>query len=61
MKGLNLPSQKALEERQMFPNLNDFMFLFSVGVHRPSQTSDVSGFYSLPPSGVGQVTPSMGW
>uniref|UniRef100_A0ABM5FLG8 Transcription factor 7 isoform X13 n=1 Tax=Pogona vitticeps TaxID=103695 RepID=A0ABM5FLG8_9SAUR len=31
------------------------------GVHRPSQTSDVSGFYSLPPSGVGQVTPSMGW
>ncbi|XP_062976812.1 transcription factor 7 isoform X3 [Elgaria multicarinata webbii] len=31
------------------------------GVHRPSQTSDISGFYSLPPSGVGQITPSMGW
>ncbi|XP_042308426.1 transcription factor 7 isoform X2 [Sceloporus undulatus] len=31
------------------------------GVHRPSQTSDISGFYSLPPGGVGQITPSMGW
>ncbi|XP_070793406.1 transcription factor 7 [Pituophis catenifer annectens] len=31
------------------------------GVHRPSQTSDISGFYSLPPSGVGQITPSVGW
>ncbi|XP_053150749.1 transcription factor 7 isoform X7 [Hemicordylus capensis] len=31
------------------------------GTHRPSQTSDISGFYSLPPSGVGQITPSMGW
>ncbi|XP_034961342.1 transcription factor 7 isoform X6 [Zootoca vivipara] len=31
------------------------------GVHRTSQTSDISGFYSLPPSGVGQITPSMGW
>ncbi|XP_048717793.1 transcription factor 7 isoform X3 [Lepidochelys kempii] len=31
------------------------------GVHRPSQTSDIPGFYSLPPSGVGQITPSMGW
>ncbi|XP_044310135.1 transcription factor 7 isoform X1 [Varanus komodoensis] len=31
------------------------------GVHRPSQTSDISGFYSLPPSGVGQITPTMGW
>ncbi|XP_061473075.1 transcription factor 7 isoform X3 [Rhineura floridana] len=31
------------------------------GIHRPSQTSDISGFYSLPPSGVGQITPSMGW
>nr|XP_060621248.1 transcription factor 7 isoform X2 [Anolis sagrei ordinatus] len=31
------------------------------GVHRPSQTSDISGFYSLPASGVGQITPSMGW
>ncbi|KAF7249227.1 Lymphoid enhancer-binding factor 1 [Varanus komodoensis] len=30
------------------------------GVHRPSQTSDISGFYSLPPSGVGQITPTMG-
>ncbi|KAK2510242.1 Tcf7 [Columba guinea] len=31
------------------------------GVHRPSQTSDIPGFYPLPPSGVGQITPSMGW
>ncbi|XP_070595346.1 transcription factor 7 isoform X4 [Erythrolamprus reginae] len=31
------------------------------GVHRPSQTSDISGFYSLPPTGVGQITPSVGW
>ncbi|XP_039341185.1 transcription factor 7 isoform X6 [Mauremys reevesii] len=31
------------------------------GVHRPSQTSDIPGFYSLPPGGVGQITPSMGW
>ncbi|XP_075756492.1 transcription factor 7 isoform X3 [Pelodiscus sinensis] len=31
------------------------------GVHRPSQTSDISSFYSLPPGGVGQITPSMGW
>ncbi|XP_054833442.1 transcription factor 7 isoform X3 [Eublepharis macularius] len=31
------------------------------GVHRPAQTSDISGFYSLPPGGVGQITPSMGW
>ncbi|NWR41409.1 TF7L2 factor, partial [Regulus satrapa] len=31
------------------------------GVHRPSQTSDISGFYPLPPGGVGQITPSMGW
>ncbi|XP_058027803.1 transcription factor 7-like isoform X3 [Ahaetulla prasina] len=31
------------------------------GVHRPPQTSDISGFYSLPPSGVGQITPSVGW
>uniref|UniRef100_A0A803TGJ4 Transcription factor 7 n=1 Tax=Anolis carolinensis TaxID=28377 RepID=A0A803TGJ4_ANOCA len=31
------------------------------GVHRPSQTSDIPGFYSLPPTGVGQITSSMGW
>ncbi|XP_043346756.1 transcription factor 7 isoform X4 [Dermochelys coriacea] len=31
------------------------------GVHRPSQTSDIPGFYSLPPGGVGQITPSVGW
>uniref|UniRef100_A0A493T955 Transcription factor 7 n=1 Tax=Anas platyrhynchos platyrhynchos TaxID=8840 RepID=A0A493T955_ANAPP len=31
------------------------------GVHRPSQTSDIPGFYPLPPAGVGQITPSMGW
>ncbi|XP_077182958.1 transcription factor 7 isoform X6 [Paroedura picta] len=31
------------------------------GVHRPAQTSDIPGFYSLPPGGVGQITPSMGW
>ncbi|XP_072203976.1 transcription factor 7 isoform X2 [Excalfactoria chinensis] len=30
-------------------------------VHRPSQTSDIPGFYPLPPAGVGQITPSMGW
>ncbi|XP_041657135.1 transcription factor 7 isoform X3 [Cheilinus undulatus] len=29
------------------------------GVHRQSQ--DLSGYYSLPPGGVGQITPSMGW
>ncbi|XP_078509294.1 transcription factor 7 isoform X2 [Lissotriton helveticus] len=31
------------------------------GVHRPSQSPDLSGFYSLPPGSVGQMTPSMGW
>ncbi|NXX40631.1 LEF1 factor, partial [Tricholaema leucomelas] len=31
------------------------------GVHRPSQTSDIPGFYPLPPAGVGQITPPMGW
>ncbi|KAJ8266880.1 hypothetical protein GJAV_G00135740 [Gymnothorax javanicus] len=30
------------------------------GVHR-HQTQDLSGFYSLPPGGVGQIPPSMGW
>ncbi|XP_076024263.1 transcription factor 7 isoform X4 [Genypterus blacodes] len=30
------------------------------GVHRP-QSQDLSGFYSLPPGGVGQISPSMGW
>uniref|UniRef100_A0A1A8FRS8 Transcription factor 7 (T-cell specific, HMG-box) n=2 Tax=Nothobranchiidae TaxID=405002 RepID=A0A1A8FRS8_9TELE len=29
------------------------------GVHRQSQ--DISGYYSLPPGGVGQITPSMSW
>uniref|UniRef100_A0A8C6SZE0 Transcription factor 7 n=1 Tax=Neogobius melanostomus TaxID=47308 RepID=A0A8C6SZE0_9GOBI len=29
------------------------------GVHR--QPQDLSGYYSLPPGGVGQITPSMGW
>ncbi|XP_072302141.1 transcription factor 7 isoform X1 [Eucyclogobius newberryi] len=29
------------------------------GVHR--QTQDLSGYYPLPPGGVGQITPSMGW
>nr|XP_033783206.1 transcription factor 7 isoform X2 [Geotrypetes seraphini] len=31
------------------------------GVHRPSQSPDMPGFYSLPANGVGQITPSMGW
>uniref|UniRef100_A0A8C4JUX4 Transcription factor 7 n=1 Tax=Dromaius novaehollandiae TaxID=8790 RepID=A0A8C4JUX4_DRONO len=35
--------------------------LLLLGVHRPSQTSDIPGFYPLPPGGVGQITPSMGW
>ncbi|XP_059912457.1 transcription factor 7 [Gadus macrocephalus] len=30
------------------------------GVHRP-QSQDLSGFYSLPPGSVGQISPSMGW
>ncbi|XP_030216090.1 transcription factor 7 isoform X7 [Gadus morhua] len=30
------------------------------GVHRP-QSQDISGFYSLPPGSVGQISPSMGW
>uniref|UniRef100_A0A8C8IYR3 HMG box domain-containing protein n=1 Tax=Oncorhynchus tshawytscha TaxID=74940 RepID=A0A8C8IYR3_ONCTS len=30
------------------------------GVHRP-QSQDISGFYSLPQGGVGQMPPSMGW
>ncbi|XP_034033859.1 transcription factor 7 isoform X3 [Thalassophryne amazonica] len=30
------------------------------GVHR-HQSQDLSGFYSLPPGGVSQITPSMGW
>ncbi|XP_053150744.1 transcription factor 7 isoform X3 [Hemicordylus capensis] len=47
MRGLKLRRTEA------FPKLSS--------THRPSQTSDISGFYSLPPSGVGQITPSMGW
>ncbi|XP_075457287.1 transcription factor 7 isoform X2 [Ascaphus truei] len=31
------------------------------GVHRPSQTPDIPAFYSIPPGGVGQISPSMGW
>ncbi|XP_015205007.1 transcription factor 7 isoform X7 [Lepisosteus oculatus] len=30
------------------------------GVHRPP-SQEISGFYSLPPAGVGQITPSMSW
>ncbi|XP_053298433.1 transcription factor 7 isoform X6 [Pleuronectes platessa] len=30
------------------------------GVHR-HQSQDLSGYYSLPPGGVGQISPSMGW
>ncbi|XP_029303885.1 transcription factor 7 isoform X7 [Cottoperca gobio] len=30
------------------------------GIHR-HQSQDLSGYYSLPPGGVGQITPSMGW
>ncbi|CAL8279744.1 unnamed protein product [Arctogadus glacialis] len=30
------------------------------GVHR-HQSQDLSGFYSLPPGSVGQISPSMGW
>ncbi|XP_063750693.1 transcription factor 7 isoform X7 [Eleginops maclovinus] len=30
------------------------------GVHR-HQSQDLSGYYSLPPGGVGQIAPSMGW
>ncbi|KAM9729427.1 transcription factor 7 isoform 3-T3 [Menidia menidia] len=30
------------------------------GVHR-HQSQDISGYYSLPPGGVGQITPSMSW
>ncbi|XP_075200593.1 transcription factor 7 isoform X2 [Anomaloglossus baeobatrachus] len=31
------------------------------GAHRPSQTPDIPAFYSIPPGGVGQISPSMGW
>lgn len=31
-----------------------------LGVHR-HQSQDLSGYYSLPPGGVGQITPSMSW
>ncbi|XP_053573193.1 transcription factor 7 isoform X1 [Bombina bombina] len=31
------------------------------GVHRPSQTTDIPTFYSIPPGGVGQISSSMGW
>ncbi|XP_060911352.1 transcription factor 7 isoform X2 [Labrus mixtus] len=30
------------------------------GIHR-HQSQDLSGYYSLPPGSVGQITPSMGW
>uniref|UniRef100_A0A4W5LNA1 Transcription factor 7 n=1 Tax=Hucho hucho TaxID=62062 RepID=A0A4W5LNA1_9TELE len=45
-------------------SLSLFMPVFSCvcppGVHRP-QSQDISGFYSLPQGGVGQMPPSMGW
>ncbi|XP_053320109.1 transcription factor 7 isoform X3 [Spea bombifrons] len=31
------------------------------GGHRPSPTSDIAAFYPIPPGGVGQISPSMGW
>ncbi|XP_077122180.1 transcription factor 7 isoform X9 [Ranitomeya variabilis] len=31
------------------------------GAHRPSQTPDIPAFYPIPPGGVGQISPSMGW
>ncbi|XP_072255082.1 transcription factor 7 [Pyxicephalus adspersus] len=31
------------------------------GAHRSSQTPDIPPFYSIPPGGVGQISPSMGW
>ncbi|KAM8974193.1 transcription factor 7 isoform 2-T2 [Pelodytes ibericus] len=31
------------------------------GAHRPSQTPDIASFYPMPPGGVGQISPSMGW
>ncbi|KAI9548126.1 hypothetical protein NQZ68_010345 [Dissostichus eleginoides] len=32
----------------------------NTGIHR-HQSQDLSGYYSLPPGGVGQISPSMGW
>ncbi|XP_066446796.1 transcription factor 7-like 2 isoform X3 [Eleutherodactylus coqui] len=31
------------------------------GAHRPPQTPDIPAFYPIPPGGVGQISPSMGW
>ncbi|XP_075712455.1 transcription factor 7 isoform X2 [Rhinoderma darwinii] len=31
------------------------------GAHRPHQTQDIPAFYQIPPGGVGQISPSMGW
>ncbi|XP_069826283.1 transcription factor 7 isoform X7 [Dendropsophus ebraccatus] len=31
------------------------------GAHRPPQTPDLPAFYPMPPGGVGQISPSMGW
>ncbi|XP_072001928.1 transcription factor 7 isoform X4 [Engystomops pustulosus] len=31
------------------------------GAHRHSQTPDIQAFYPIPPGGVGQISPSMGW
>lgn len=31
------------------------------GVHRTCQTPEIPGFYSIPPGGVGQISPSVGW
>uniref|UniRef100_A0A8C5CT41 Transcription factor 7 n=1 Tax=Gadus morhua TaxID=8049 RepID=A0A8C5CT41_GADMO len=43
------------------PNLNSTANTHKhIRVHRP-QSQDISGFYSLPPGSVGQISPSMGW
>lgn len=45
------------------PDYNDVNVCVSVcppGVHR-HQSQDLSGYYSLPPGGVSQITPSMSW
>uniref|UniRef100_A0A096M018 Transcription factor 7 n=1 Tax=Poecilia formosa TaxID=48698 RepID=A0A096M018_POEFO len=42
------------------PHLPTDMSQKTGGVHR-HQSQDLSGYYSLPPGGVGQITPSMSW
>ncbi|XP_056297673.1 transcription factor 7 isoform X2 [Pseudoliparis swirei] len=47
----------------LLPYGNDFSptdMSQKTGVHR-HQSQDLSGYYSLPPGGVGQISPSMGW